>query len=104
MTEVKLKSGRKVQIRLLTVDQVDDLKDIPEIYFIGEKEKTIRHTNKAKTAWLRAGIGGGDFKGWKPNGVAPPDDILRQLSEVERDELVIEIQKAQILDQKVPSN
>ena len=34
MTEKKLKSGRKVQIKDLTEDQIADLKDIPEIYFI----------------------------------------------------------------------
>ena len=35
MTEKKLKSGRKVAIKELTIDQIDDLKDIPEINFIG---------------------------------------------------------------------
>ena len=104
MTEKKLKSGRKVQIKDLTEDQIADLKDIPEIYFIGEQERTIRNTNKANLAWLRCGIGGGDFDDWKPNGVAPPDHVLKQLTEKERLELVVLIQKCQIINPKKPSS
>ena len=104
MTEKKLKSGRKVQIKDLTEDQIADLKDIPEIYFIGDQERTIRNTNKANLAWLRCGIGGGDFDDWKPNGVAPPDDVLKQLTDDERLELVVLIQKCQIINPKKPSN
>ena len=104
MTEKKLKSGRKVQIKDLTEDQIADLKDIPEIYFIGDQERTIRNTNKANLAWLRCGIGGGDFNDWKPNGIAPPDHVLRQLNETERLELVGLIQECQIVNPKKPSS
>ena len=104
MTEKKLKSGRKVQIKDLTEDQIADLKDIPEIYFIGEEERTIRNTNKANLAWLRCGIGGGDFDDWKPNGIAPPDHVLRQLTEDERLEIVLLIKECQTVNPKKPSN
>ena len=104
MTEKKLKSGRKVQIKDLTEDQIADLKDIPEIYFIGDQERTIRNTNKANLAWLRCGIGGGDFDDWKPNGIAPPDHVLKQLTEKERLELVTLIQECQIVNPKKPSS
>ena len=104
MTEKKLKSGRKVQIKELSEDQIADLKDIPEIYFIGEEERTIRNTNKANLAWLRCGIGGGEFDSWKPNGVAPPDHVLKQLTTEERLELVGLIQECQIVNPKKPSS
>ena len=104
MTEKKLKSGRKVQIKDLTEDQIADLKDIPEIYFIGEQERTIRNTNRANLAWLRCGIGGGDFDDWKPNGIAPPDNVLKQLTANERLELVGLIQECQIINPKKPSS
>ena len=104
MTEKMLKSGRKVQIKDLTEDQIADLKDIPEIYFIGDQERTIRNTNKANLAWLRCGIGGGDFDDWKPNGIAPPDSVLKQLTENERLELVGVIQECQIINPKKPSS
>ena len=104
MFDKVLKSGRKVKIKELSEDQIADLKDIPEIYFIGEEEKTIRYTNKAHLAWLRCGIGGGEFDNWKPNGVAPPDHVLKQLTEKERLELVGLIQKCQIINPKKPSS
>ena len=104
MTEKKLKSGRKVKIKELTEDQIADLKDIPEIYFIGEEERTIRNTNKANLAWLRCGISGGEFDNWKPNGVGPPDHVLKQLTEKERLELVGLIQECQIVNPKKPSS
>ena len=40
MTEKKLKSGRKVQIKDLTEDQIADLKDIPEVY-LNSKGKVV---------------------------------------------------------------
>ncbi len=104
MTEKKLESGRKVQIKELSEDQIADLKDIPEIYFIGEQERTMRNTNKAHLAWLRCGLGGGEFNDWKPNGVAPPDHVLKQLTKEERAELVLLIQACQIINPKKPSN
>ena len=104
MFDKKLQSGRKVQIKELTEDQIADLKDIPEIYFIGDEERTIRNTNKANLAWLRCGIGGGEFDDWKPNGVAPPDNVLKQLTEKERLELVGLIQECQIINPKKPSS
>ena len=103
MFDKTLKTGRKVKIRELTEDQIADLKDIPEIYFIGEGERTIRNTNKARLAWLRCGLGGGDFDDWKPNGTAPPDIVLKQLTEDERTELVDIIQECQLLNPKKPS-
>ena len=104
MFEKVLSSGRKVKIKELSEDQIADLKDIPEVYFIGEEERTIRNSNKARLAWLRCGLGGGDFDGWKPNGVAPPDDVLKQLTEDERLELVVLIQECQIINPKKPSS
>ena len=104
MFDKKLLSGRKVQIKELTEDQVADLKDIPEVYFIGEEEKTIRNQNKAKLAWLRCGLGGGDFDNWKPNGVAPPDHVLKQLTNKERLELVELIIECQTVNPKKPSS
>ena len=104
MFEKTLQSKRKVKIKELTEDQIADLKDIPEIYFIGEKERTIRNSNKANLAWLRCGIGGGEFDDWVPNGTAPPDHVIKQLTEQERLELVGLIQECQILNPMKPSD
>ena len=102
--ENKLSSGRNVIIKEIAIDIIDDLKDIPEIYFIEDGQKTIRNVNKAQTAWIRNGLGGGDFEGWKPNGSITPDDVIRQLSDQERAELVVLIQKGQQMFPIKPSN
>ena len=104
MFDKVLKSGRKVKIKELSEDQIADLRDIPEIYFIGDEERTIRNQNKASLAWLRCGLGGGEFDDWKPNGLGPPDHVLKQLNEKERSELLGLIQKCQIINPKKPSS
>ena len=103
MFDKVLRSGRKVKIKELTEDQIADLKDIPEVYFIGDEERTIRNQNKAILAWLRCGLGGGDFDKWKVNGVAPPDSVLKQMTIEERNELVGIIQQCQIVNPNKPS-
>ena len=100
MTEVILKSKRKVKVKELSLDQVADLNDIPEIKFDNGVVSTIKNLNKAKLAWLRCGLGGGDFDNWEPNGVAPPDMVLKQLTDAEQDELVEKIKEAQTLSKK----
>ena len=104
MIEKKLKTGRKVKIRELSVDAIDDLKDIITMKYHRDGSSVVENLNKARTAWIRSGLGGGDFKGWKPNGVAPPDSVLKQLSEVEREELFEVIQQAQVMGEEDPSN
>ena len=44
MTEKKLKSGRKVQIKSMTVDQMDECTDIPEILFNDGAIITIKNS------------------------------------------------------------
>ena len=100
MTDAILKSNRKVKIKELSLDQVADLNDIPEIKFDNGIVSTIKNLNKAKLAWLRCGLGGGDFDNWEPNGVAPPDMVLKQLTDSEQDELVEKIKEAQTLSKK----
>jgi len=102
----KLKSGRKVQIKELTIDQIDDINDISSLCFLGygvDERRSVSNQNKARTAWIRCGLTGGDFEDWKPNGVAPPDHVLKQLTNIEKEELSILIQGCQIVNPKKPS-
>ena len=48
MTEVILKSKRKVKVKELSLDQVADLNDIPEIKFDNGVVSTIKNLNKAR--------------------------------------------------------
>ena len=107
MFDKVLKSGRKVKIKELSIDQVDDLNDITPICFAGlgvDVARTVKNQNKGITAWIRCGLAGGDFDGWKPNGVAPPDHVLKQLTGTERDELAELIKECQIINPKKPSS
>tara|TARA_R100001594_G_scaffold14555_3_gene31008 strand:+ start:12644 stop:12964 length:321 start_codon:yes stop_codon:yes gene_type:complete len=104
MKEVKLRSGRKVMIKEMSLDDIDDCKDILRIVFEGGKASTIAGVNKQKTAWLRKGIGGGDFKYWDKKSNIISDNVIKELKDTERDELVDLIQEAQTLGEENPSN
>ena len=97
MTDKKLKSGRKVKIRSMTVDQIDECTDIPEVIFDGGSIKTIRNSSKARSQWIRYGLGGGDFKDYKEvNGIAA-DSVIKQMTLEEKDDLMTVIQDVQTL-------
>lgn len=104
MTEKTLKSGRKVVIKDMSLDDIDECKDTLDIEFTGGEAKHIRNVNKARTKWLRKGLGGGDFKEWNPNGANAPDSVIKQLSDAEKEELHSMIQEAQSLGEDMPSN
>ena len=104
MIEKKLKSGRKVKIRELSVDKIDELKDIIKMKYHKDGSTVVENLNVARTAWIRAGLGGGEFKDWKANGAYPPDSVLKQLSDVEREELFDLVQSSQIMGEEAPSN
>ena len=105
MLEKKLKSGRKVMIKDMSLDAIDECKDTLDIEFSKGEARHIRNVNKARTKWIRKGLGGGDFTKWKPNGeIEAPDSVIKQLSDSEREELHGLIQEAQSLGEDIPSN
>ena len=97
MTDKKLKSGRKVKIKSMSVDQIDECTDLPEVIFDGGSIKTILNSSKARTQWIRYGLAGGDFKDYKEiNGIAT-DSVIKQMNLEEKDELMTLIQDGQVL-------
>ena len=102
MTEKKLSTGKKVLIKDLGEDIVVDLKDIMEFVSYPDGGTTIRNVNKQKLAWIREGLCGlGDWKA--KNGEIIKDELLKTLTEKEKDELYIFIQEAQVLNPSKPS-
>ena len=97
MADKKLKSGRKVQIKQMTVDQMDECTDIPEIVFTDGSISTIKNSSKARTQWIRYGLAGGDFKNYKEVRNQPVDSVIKELTLEEKDELMAIIQEAQTL-------
>ena len=91
---VELASGRKIQLKEMSLDDVDFCSDIAEIIYNEAGEvSTVRGVSKSRTAWLRRGIGGGDFKDFSLNGKGlVGDSVIRELNEVEKNELMVLIQ------------
>jgi len=103
MTEKKLSTGRKVLIKDLGEDTIVDLKDIMEFVSYPNGSSTIKNVNKHRLAWLREGTGG--LEDWKAkNGEIIEDQLLKTLTEKEKDELFTLIQEAQVLNPKKPSD
>ena len=102
MIEKKLSTGRKVKIRQMDQDDIVRCEDIPEIRFENGQLVSIRNQSQARIAWIRAGLGGGDFKA-KMNGGVPPDEIIKELSQSEQEELRNLIQESQFLGEGKPS-
>ena len=59
---IELKTGRKIQLKEMSIDDVDFCSDIADIlYDETGSVSTVRGVSKSRTAWLRRGISGGDF-------------------------------------------
>jgi len=99
-----LKSGRNVLIKEISIDDIDHIKDTLHIAFNEGKPSGVTGLNKQKTLWIRKGLGGGDFRDWKANGSDVPDDVIRQLSDVEKEELSGMIQECQSMGEEIPSS
>ena len=97
MKQVELSSKRKVKIKEMSIDDVDFCSDILEATYSSTGEVTgVRGLSKPRTAWLRRGIAGGDFKDFSINGKGlVSDPTLKELSESEKSELLNHIQEYQ---------
>ena len=102
MTEKKLTTGKKVLIKDLGEDTIVDLKDIMEFISYPNGSSTIKNVNKHRLAWIREGTGG--LEDWKAkNGEIIEDQLLKTLTEKEKDELFTLIQETQVLNPSKPS-
>ena len=91
---VELSSGRKIQLKEMSVDEVDFCQDIAQIVYNEEGEvSTVRGVSKSRTAWLRRGLAGGDFKDFSLDlkGLVE-DTAIKELNELEKNELMQLIQ------------
>ena len=95
---VELSTKRKVELKEMSLDEVDFCNDIPIVKYEDGEVSHIVGLSKSRTAWIRRGILGGDFKSFDiDKNEYPTDLVLKQLSELEKNELVIAIQKYQEL-------
>ena len=96
---VELASGRKIQLKEMSLDDVDFCSDIAEVLYNEAGEvSTVRGVSKSRTAWLRRGIAGGDFKDFSLNAKGlVGDTALKELNEAEKNELMLLVQGYQSL-------
>ena len=96
---IELASGRKIELKEMSIDEVDFCSDIAEILYNEAGEvASVRGVSKSRTAWLRRGITGGDFKEFSLNAKGlVGDSALRELNEAEKNELMGLIQGYQSL-------
>ena len=95
---VELKSKKKVELKEMTLDEVDYCNDLAVMKYEEGELSHISGLSKTRTAWIRRGIKGGDFKGYKTNLEGYPEDsVIKQMTEDEKNELVKVIQEYQTL-------
>ena len=82
---MKLKSGVEVELREMSVDDIDFCNDLPQMRYEGNEIVAITNLAKARTAWIRKGVKGAD------------DDFIKVLSDDEKNELSLAVQEFQRL-------
>ena len=95
---VELTSKRKVELKEMSIDEMDFCSDQTIVIAAEDGSPSVYGMSRARTAWLRRGIKGGDFKSFKTdiNGY-PADSVLKELNEDEKNELAQKIQEYQSL-------
>lgn len=82
---MKLKSGIEVELKEMSVDDIDFCNDLPQMRYEGNEIVAITNLAKARTAWIRKGVKGAD------------DDFIKALSDDEKNELSLAVQEFQRL-------
>ena len=94
---VELSTKRKVELKEMSIDDIDFCNDLTVLKTDEHGKPYVVGMSKSRTAWLRRGIKGGDFKNFKENNGIVDDSILKQLTEDEKNELLPLIQEHQQL-------
>ena len=103
--EVELSSGRKVIFKDMSIDDMDICNDITTIHQDNGGGTYFSGLARSRTAWLRRGIKGGEFKNFKLNSQGLVDDsVLKQLSEDEKNEIIPLMQGYQNMGEEKPSH
>tara|TARA_R100000406_G_scaffold27846_1_gene17884 strand:+ start:117 stop:422 length:306 start_codon:yes stop_codon:yes gene_type:complete len=93
--KLKLSTGRAVQLKEMSIDDIDMCTDTTVLVMKNGEIQSIGNISKARTAWIRKGLIGGDFKNFKMNGNVVDDSVLKQLTDDEKNELSNLIQEHQ---------
>lgn len=94
---VELSTKKKVELKEMSIDEIDFCNDATSLKQDSDGSSYITGLSKSRTAWLRRGIAGGDFKRFKIEDGVVSDSVLKQLTDDEKNELIQEIQGYQSL-------
>tara|TARA_Y100001963_G_scaffold19104_1_gene24148 strand:- start:14957 stop:15265 length:309 start_codon:yes stop_codon:yes gene_type:complete len=95
---VELSSGKKIKLKEMSIDDIDFCSDMTEVVYNDGEVTTVKGVSRSRTAWLRRGIAGGDFKNFSLNAKGlVGDTALKELNEAEKNELMTLIQEYQSL-------
>ena len=96
---LKLSTGRVVEIKEMSIDDIDFCQDMTVVVYGDDNNiDHIKNVSKSRTAWIRHGLKGGDFKNWSTDVKGrPADSVLKELSETEKNELMNKVQEYQKL-------
>ena len=92
---VELSSKKKVELKEMSIDEIDLCNDMTTLRQDEGGESYVTGLSKSRTAWLRRGISGGDFKAFKADNGVVVDSVLKQLNDDDKNELVKAIQEYQ---------
>ena len=92
---VEVSSKKKVELKEMSIDEIDLCNDMTTLRQDEGGESYITGLSKSRTAWLRRGISGGDFKAFKADNGVVVDSVLKQLNDDDKNELVKVIQEYQ---------
>ena len=90
---VELSTKRKVELKEMSIDDIDLCNDITVLKSSEDGKPYITGMSKSRTAWLRRGIVGGDFKAFKLENELVVDKVLKQLSEEEKNDVEVRVKK-----------
>jgi len=82
---MKLKSGVEIELKEMSVDDIDFCNDLPQMRYEGNEIVAITNLAKARTAWIRKGVKGAD------------DKFIKGLSDDDKNELSLAVQEFQRL-------
>ena len=85
MIKHTLSEGIEVELKEMSVDDIDVCNDMPQMRYEGSEVVAITNLAKARTAWIRKGVKGAD------------DSFIKSLTDSEKNELSLAIQDFQRL-------
>tara|TARA_R100001460_G_scaffold59371_1_gene99192 strand:+ start:1732 stop:2010 length:279 start_codon:yes stop_codon:yes gene_type:complete len=84
--EIKLKSGKKIKLKDVSIDERDEMLDAVEYEYSNDKLKGVKMMHSTMTKWIRIGVDGDTS-----------DEFLKTLSLEDRTEIFSKMQSIYLM-------